>query len=245
MCNAEKIVSRGLLGVLIAGGLALTGFFPGYYYYKAQLDNNFVAVKGLAERDVRADLAVLDLKYVVTGNDVVGAQKELTEQQQIIVGYLKEKGFVSDEITMGRIDTNYLAANPYRSEKIDGARFILTQGVNVRSAKVDAVEKAVSLLGDVVAKGMVFDSQNGGYQVSYIFTRLNEIKPEMLSEATKNARLAADEFAKSSQSHVGKIRHAQQGVFSILPREEVPGVMEAQQINKKVRVVSTVEYYLE
>jgi len=245
MCNAEKIVSRGLLGVLIAGGLALTGFFPGYYYYKAQLDNNFVAVKGLAERDVKADLAVLDLKYVVTGNDVVKAQKDLTEQQQIIVGYLQEKGFSGEEITIGRIDTNDLAANPYRSEKIDGARFILTQAVNVRSTKVDAVEKAVSSLGDVVAKGLVFDSQNGGYQVSYIFTRLNEIKPEMLSEATKNARLAADEFAKSSQSYVGKIRHAQQGVFSIIPREEVPGVMEAQQINKKVRVVSTVEYYLE
>ena len=98
--------------------------------------------------------------------------------------------------------------------------------------------------GDLVAKGVILDNQYGS-PVSYIFTRLNDIKPQMLEEATRNATAAAQEFAKSSDSKVGKIRRAQQGVFSILPREQANNTMESSQINKRVRVVSTVEFWLE
>ena len=94
-------------------------------------------------------------------------------------------------------------------------------------------------------KGIIFDSQSYSSPVNYLFTKLNNIKPEMLSEATKNAKVAAKEFAKNSGAKVGKIHSAQQGVFSILPSEEIPYLQETQQINKKVRVVSTITYYLE
>ena len=98
---------------------------------------------------------------------------------------------------------------------------------------------------NLIAKGIIFDGSSYDYPVSYIFTKLNEIKPQMLEEATKNAKEAAFEFAKSSGSKVGKIRHANQGVFSILPREQISGSFESQQIEKTVRVVSTIEYWLE
>ena len=105
--------------------------------------------------------------------------------------------------------------------------------------------RATQILDNLIAKGIIFDGSSYDYPVSYIFTKLNEIKPQMLEEATKNAKEAAFEFAKSSGSKVGKIRHANQGVFSILPREQISGSFESQQIEKTVRVVSTIEYWLE
>ena len=106
------------------------------------------------------------------------------------------------------------------------------------------IEKAVNSTSSLIAKGIVFDSNNYN-PVSYIFTKINDIKPQMLEEATKNAEAAANEFAKSSNTKVGKIRKANQGVFSILPREQTANAMEMNSIEKKVRVVSTVEYYLD
>ncbi|MBO5442351.1 MAG: SIMPL domain-containing protein [Alphaproteobacteria bacterium] len=230
---------------VLALGIALGGFFPGYYYYQAKINNNSVSVKGLAEMDVKADLAVWDLKFVVTGNDLQLSRQEVSSQAAAIRQFLLEKGFTNEEISDGRIETNDLMANPYRSNELNGARFILTQTIKVRTHNVDLVENALAQTGDLIGKGVIFDSQSYGYPVSYVFTRLNEIKPQMLEEATKNAKEAALEFAKSSGSKVGKIRRANQGVFSILPGEQTSNAMEMQQINKKVRVVSTIEYWLD
>lgn len=229
--------------LILALGILGAGFAIGCYYYHAKMDTNFVTVKGLAEKDVKADLAVWDLKYVLTGNDVIYLQQKLKEQQNIIVNHLKTQGFNDEEIYIGRLNTNDLTANPYRSEQ-NGPRFILNQTITVRSTKVDTVEKSIGTLSELVSKGIIFDNQEYSSPIAYVFTKLNDIKPQMLSTATENAKAAANEFAKSSGTKVGKIHRAQQGVFSILPREETPGVSESQQINKKVRVVSTIEYYL-
>lgn len=236
--------SRLVPAIVIAAGLFLGGFFPGYYYYQSKMNANFVTVKGLAEMDVRADLAVWEIKFVVTNDNLQVAQKDLSNQYKQIVDFLKAKGLTEGEIREGRIETNDLMTNPYRDRNFN-SRYILSQTIQVRSNNVDLVEKAISSTGDLIAKGVVFDSQTYGSPVSYIFTKLNEIKPQMLEEATKNAEAAANEFAKSSSSRVGKIRRASQGVFSILPREQTMNAQEMQQIDKKVRVVSTVEYFLE
>lgn len=230
--------------LLIAGGLALGGFFPGYYYYQAKLKNNTVSVKGLSEMDVRADLAVWDIKYVATGNELGMTQQQINQNLQQVREFLKKHGFAADEIIEGRVETNDLMTNPYRDNNNNSVRYIISQTVTVRSTKVDQVEAALRSTGDLVSQGVILDSQYGS-PVSYIFTRLNEIKPQMLEEATKNATAAAQEFAKSSDSQVGKIRRAQQGVFSILPREQTNNAVETAQIDKKVRVVSTVEFWLE
>lgn len=240
-CGFSKVLSS----VVLAAGLAAAGFFPGYYYYQSKFNYNTVSVKGLSEMDVRADLAVWDLKFVVTGSDIVAAQQEISAKAGLIKDFLLKQGFQENEINLGRIDTNDLMANPYRNNELSGARYILNQTVSVRSQDVDLVEKSIGKTSELIRAGIIFDSQSYGSPVSYIFTKLNEIKPQMLEEATKNAEVSAQEFAKSSGSKVGKIRRASQGVFSILPREQTAQASEMTQINKKVRVVSTVEYWLD
>lgn len=229
---------------VLAAGIALGGFFPGWFYYRAHVNSNFVTVKGLAERQVQADLAVWTMKFVATGNNLSAVQKNIDANRALIHAFLEQKGFEAFEISDGRVETNDLQANPYRSDAIS-VRYILQQAVTVRSQKVFVVEKALGETGELIEKGVVFDSQSYGSPVSYIFTKLNEIKPEMLEQATKNATAAAEEFAKSSHSKVGKIRRAQQGVFSILPALDDNNAQESWQIGKKVRVVSTVEFRLD
>lgn len=235
---------RGFSVLILALSITLAGFFPGYYYYKAKRGLNSVVVKGLAEKEVRADLAIWDMKYVVTGNDVLKLQQEISRQTEIILAFLAQNGFQNEEITVGRLETNDLMANPYSSRNENNIRFILTQSVTIKSENVDLVASVLNKSGDLVAKGIIFNSEYGS-PVSYLFTKLNDIKPEMLAKATKNAKDAALQFAANSSSKVGKIRYANQGVFSILPREDTISSSETQQINKKVRVVSTVEYWLE
>lgn len=239
MENKKILISAVVLSI----GLILGGVFTGYYYYKARLGVNFVTVKGLAEKNVKADLAVWDLKFVQTGDDAVVLQQKMNSQEKIITEHLKNLGFEDSEINIGRLDTNDLTANPYNTNT--NIHFILSQTITVKSNKVDLVKSSLGKMGALIEKGIIFDSQSYSSPVNYLFTKLNDIKPEMLSEATQNAKVAADEFAKNSGAKVGKIHTAQQGVFSILPSEEIPYLQETQQIDKKVRVVSTITYYLE
>jgi len=246
--SGKRFFRRGkrlLPSAILAAGIALGGFFPGYYYYHAKVNANSVTVKGLAEMPVKADLAVLTLKFTVTGDELQSLQKQVDAQANEIVKFLTEAGINASDISKGRIETNDLMANPYRSGNNEGPRFILNQTVTVNSHEVDLVAQALADSNKLIAKGIIFDGNSYTYPVSYIFTGLNEIKPQMLAEATRNAKEAALEFAKNSGSRVGAIRRASQGVFSILPEVQTNSSMESQQINKKVRVVSTVEYWLQ
>lgn len=239
-CGKRKLLSA----LLIAAGLTLGGFFPGYFYYRSKVNSNFVTVKGLAEKDVKANLGIWSIRYVVTNNDLSLAQQEISRQKSIIMRFLNEQGISAEEIIEGRVETNDVMANPYRSGNDTCARFIVSQSMTVRSADVDKIDAALSKNGDLVAQGIILDNQYSS-PVAYLFTDINSVKPEMLEEATKNAAAAAAEFAKSSNSKVGRIKRASQGVFSILPREQRPDASETQSIDKTIRVVSTVEYWLE
>lgn len=230
-----------LPAILVALGLTLGGFFPGYYYYKTKAEARSVTVKGLAEKDVVADMGIWNIQFTVSGNDLTAARTQIGKQANEVVKFLKTQKFADDEIHIGRIETNDLMANPYRDNTAaETARFILTQTIVVRSDKVQNISDAMSFSNELIGKGIVFSNQSA----SYFFTKLNDIKPEMLKSATQNAKDAALEFARNSGSTVGKIKTANQGVFSILAADD-PNTYEASQINKKVRVVSTVEYLLE
>lgn len=238
-----KCACKVMSVTLLALGVILGGFFPGYYYYHAKMDSNTVLVKGLAEMNVKADLAVWNIKFVVTGNDVVKAQQEMAAQTVVVKNFLLKNQIAENEISVGLLETTDRMADMYNSGNDNNVRFILTQNMTVKSSDVDKIAATLNKSGELVAKGVIF-SRSYDYPVSYLFTKLNEIKPEMLAQATKNAREAAEEFAKNSGSSVGKIRVANQGVFSILPSEQTMYTSEMQQINKKVRVVSTIEYWL-
>ena len=235
--------SNIITGALIAGGLALAGFFPGYYFYKTNFDMRTVKVKGLAEKDVKADLAVWNICFQSADNVLPVAKSNIENQEKTINEFLKNAGFSDNEIIVQGLNMQDAYADSYRDRNSIPARYTLNQTLTLRTNKVDLVNTTRPKIGDLVSKGVTFNAY--GNSTSYLFTELNSIKPAMLKEATQNARQAADEFARNSNSKVGKIKSANQGVFSILPREEIPDQSEREQITKKVRVVSTVEYYLD
>lgn len=226
---------------LVSAGIVIGGFFPGYFYYKTKADARSVTVKGLAEKNVSADTGIWDIQFTVNGNDLEAERNRIDTQAKEITAFLRSHGFEDSEIGIGRIEVNDQMSNPYHSsDAAEKARFILTQTIAVRSDKVQKIAEAMSLSNELIGKGIVFSNQSA----SYFFTKLNDIKPEMLKEATHNAKEAALEFARNSGSKVGKIKKANQGVFSVSAADN-PEVYEASRINKKVRVVSTVEYLLE
>ena len=230
-------------GIIVAGGIALGGFFPGYYYYKTRFDMRTVTVKGLAEKDVKSDLGVWNIRFQSADNNLSIAKNNIETQEKTIRSFLKKSGFSDSEIIIQGLSMQDAYADAYRDRNTIAARYTLTQTLTVRSEKVDLIASTYPQIGDLVSNGVSLSGYGNG--VSYLFTGLNEIKPAMLKQATQNAREAANEFAQNSQSKVGQIRFANQGIFSILPREDIPDQSEREQIDKKVRVVSTVEYYLE
>lgn len=210
--------------------------------------DNFVTVKGLAQKDVEADLVIWPLKHSSTGNDLAQVQAEVEANTQRVIVFLGTQGIGDKEIVSRKLEVTDLLAQQYRPEGADMARFIISETVIVRSNNLDAVDKAAQNIGDLLKQGVSIsrDSQGGtAGNPEYIYTKLNDIKPQMIADATKSARESAQQFAKDSGAHVGKIREAYQGMFEILPRDSNASYTERQERYKTVRVVSTLKFYLE
>jgi len=201
-----------------------------------------VMMKGLAEREVQADLAIWPLAYTETGNDLTVLQEKMESHGKAIKSFLKSHGLQDSEVELQQVRVQDLLAQSYRNNNAANSRYIMTQSYLVRTNNVDAVDKAGKDIGSLIKKGIVFSSNTAP---TYLFTKLNEIKPDMIAEATKNARAAAQQFAENSDAEVGDIKTASQGVFQILPRDQTYVVSEQNQRVKKVRVVSTIRFYLE
>lgn len=244
--NKDKNFPLGLTLSIIILGAAI--FFAGMQV--SQGLKNFrnydraVTMKGLAEQQVVADLAIWPLSYTETGNDLVTLQNKMDAHGKTIKAFLKANGLQDNEIELKQVKVQDLMAQSYRQNQATQNRYILTQRYLVRTTNIDVVSKAAKKLGDLIRQGIVF-SQGGSTVPTYLYTKLNEVKPAMIAEATKNAREAAKQFAENSGQKVGGIKYASQGVFQILPRDATYTVPESQQINKKVRVVSTIQFYLE
>jgi len=203
-----------------------------------------VRMKGLAERDVEANVALWSISYTETGNNLQELQMVMENKGKILVSFLKRQGLNDGEINKRAITVQDVMANAYRQNKAGSDRYILTQNYMVRSENIDAIETAAQNIGELIKQGIVF-AQNSSNTPMYLFTKLNDVKPAMLAEATQNAREAAAEFSKHAGQKVGGIKRASQGVFQILARDKTYMLPEAQQRFKTVRVVSTIEFYLE
>jgi hypothetical protein len=203
-----------------------------------------VTMKGLAEQDVTADLALWTLSYAETGNNLSELQTLMETHGQKIKDFLKSNGVQEEEITLKSVQVQDLMAQSYRQNYAADNRYILTQTYLVRTEEINDVATASREIGKLIRQGIVF-AQHSSTSPTYLYTQLNEIKPDMIAEATRNARKGAREFARNSGQKVGTIKQASQGVFQILPRDKSHEVQESQEINKTVRVVSTIEFYLE
>lgn len=232
--------ARLLAAALIGCGLAAGGWLVGRGMVAMRTVDRSVEVRGLAERDVRADLAVWPIRFVVTGNDLAAAQAQIRSAEETIRGFLKSGGLPEDAVSVQGFDVTDALAQVYRSGPVE-SRFVVMETLLVRTQDVDRVAALQQRAGELAAAGVALTSESAP---AFVFTKLNEIKPEMIAEATRAARSAADEFAQDAATRIGGIRRGSQGLFQILPRDDVPGLAPERQIEKKLRVVSTIEFYL-
>jgi len=239
------VVSR-FAAIIFAAGVVLAGWFIGNGFVRGRTADRYVSVKGVSERDATANMALWPLRFTSTDDNLARAQQKFDESKQAVVAFLGKHSIDASQVELQGFEVTDVLANPYRGEGTVTSRYISGGTLMVRVQDPTLVQKASQDLGSLVQSGVVFSSQGGyGGGPTYLFTKLNDLKPEMIAEATASAREAAEQFAKDSGSDLGPIRTASQGVFQILPRDRAPGVMEESQLDKTVRVVTTVEYALE
>ena len=229
-----KSISKIAPAFLLAVGIVILGFT-----LKAGVDNiafrdREVTVRGLAEREVPADLVTWPITYSLAGNNLQTIYDQVSKNNDIIVKFLTSNGISQDEISVNPPDTYDATSNRYRSDSFN-YNYSINCTVTVTTDKVEKVRQLLNRQSDLLKEGIAFSNS----YINYQFTGLNSIKPEMIAEATKNARAAANQFAADSESHIGKIKTASQGQFSIEDSDSSTPYI------KKVRVVSTIGYYLE
>ena len=246
--GSSVVLALGVCVGLIGGALIL-----GRSLGEIRKGNRYVTVKGAAERDVRADLAVWPMKIRVAGSDLAEVGQSLEATRGKVLRFLSEKGFTKEEIGSQSLRVSDRQAADYGQGNMkDLLRYVVEATIVLRSTNVDRVEQVSQMTDELVRAGVVLSAQNDWQSAGprYIFTQLNAIKPAMLAEATKTARSAAAQFAADSGSTVGPIRRASQGLFSISDRDQgAPGQGEGgaggeADPNKRVRVVVTVDYLL-
>ncbi len=195
-----------------------------------------VSVKGLCEKEVKADKVIWPLVYKVVGNDMDVVYKAIEGEKSSIIEFLNKGGIKAEEISVSlpsvsdKFSENYVDVNRVY-------RYVASCTITVCSQDVDKVLAVMNRQNELLAKGIVLSTEWDS-KPQFTFEGLNEIKPQMIEEATKNARAAADKFAKDSDSKLGKIKTANQGQFSITDRDSNTPQ------EKKVRVVTSIEYYL-
>ena len=232
MKTNEKIIAASVIGfAIIVMGFALRS---GIVAFK-DMDRS-VTVKGLAEREVNADKVTWPLVYKELGNDPAEMYDLLTQKNKKVLTFLKSAGIKESDISVNPPVISDRQADNYGNE-IMNYRYKATSVITVTSTEVDKVRTLMRRQSELMKQGIALVSEEyGGNTVVYEFTGLNKVKPDMIEEATKNARKTAQKFADDSGSSLGEIRNAQQGQFSIEDRDaNTPYI-------KRLRVVNTVEY---
>jgi len=226
-----------ILGVFIFLGLSTLGYFFKNAVVEYKQYDRTVKVKGLSEKEYKADIVIWPISYTQVSNNLEELYKTVEQNNKKIDDFLSSNGIEKSEISFSAPIITDKVAQQYGSEKIN-YRYNAKQTITVYSKNIDKVRDVKKSLSKLGKQGIVFSGNDYNNKTEYIFTRLNEVKPKMIEEATKKAREVAQKFAIDSNSKLGKIKKASQGQFSISQRDK-----NNPQI-KKIRVVSTVEYYL-
>lgn len=227
-----------ILGIFLFLGLSLLGYLLGHAAIEFKSYERSVTVKGLSEHEYPAGIVIWPIQFTEANNKLEDLYVSLENSTQKIQAFLKKAGLNDADITVSAPEITDKLAQSYGNNQRVEFRYTAMQTVTVYSHHVDLVRSLMNRLSDLGKQGIAFGGEEYQHQVQYLFTRLNEIKPKMIQEATTKAREVALKFAQDSRSRLGKIKRASQGSFSISPRDKNnPHI-------KKIRVVSTVEYYL-
>lgn len=230
----KTIIGAAILAVgLLALGLCLRSGLKSFTD-----SQRVVTVRGLAEREVKANKVTWPISFTLVGNDLPSLYTQMESSNKIITNYLTSNGLTADEYSISAPSVNDLQADRYNTNALP-YRYNLTNTIAVTSSQVDLVRELINRQGEIIKQGIALSPSGWNNQIIYEYTELNEIKPDMIAEATANARAAANKFAQDSGSKIGKIRTAQQGQFSIEDRDPyTPSV-------KNVRVVTTLTFNIE
>ncbi|MEY3747304.1 MAG: hypothetical protein RL194_763 [Pseudomonadota bacterium] len=236
---AEKhryVSESAILGTFLLAGFLGLGYLLSSGITGIKMMERTVEVKGLSEREVAADIAIWPISFSVADNDLANLYLTIQQKNATVVEFLKAQGFNDSEITVSSPSVVDKLAREYDSSYGSKYRYSGSSTVTVYSTQVDLARQSMIKVVELGREGIAIAGDS--YSTQFIYSKLNDIKPEMIEEATRNARQTADKFAKDSDSTLGKIRRANQGTFSIENRDSSTAHI------KKVRVVSTVEYYL-
>ena len=241
------ILAAGISIGLIAGGALLARAVE-----NAKNSDRYVTVRGLAEKDVTADLAIWPIKVRAAGNSLNEVNRSADEARGKVLEFLAKNGIPADAVASQNVRVQDRQANDYNQNN-NALRYIVEYTILIRSQDVEKVQKVSQMTDQLVAAGIVLSSQGNwdGNSPQFLFTQLNAVKPAMMADATKAAREAARQFAADSDSTVGNIRRASQGLFTIADRDQSVGGSEGNggqpagsSPNKRIRVVVTVDYFL-
>lgn len=251
--SSPLLIPFTILGALLAIGLIAGGLLLGTRIRDFKRADRYVEVKGLVERTVKSDSAIWPISFSEAGDSLPTVFAASEKDKAAVIAFLQAQGFTQQDMTLGSISVTDRSTQQYNNNT-HGPRFVVEQTITLQHTDVDKVAAANSKTSDLIRAGVVIQSGQNGGGVLYKFNGLNALKPDMITEATRNARASADRFAADSGSQVGAIRSANQGVFSISAANqgsdtgEEGGFSADQQadssIMKKVRVVSTIDYYL-
>ena len=221
--------------IILALGLMIGGYLLGNGLVRAREADRSVTVRGLAERDVTADLATWTLAYSAQGSELGPVQAQVDANTKVIEDFLKGFGFQPGEISVGGVNVSQYTNN-------NGVPNItVRQRMQLRTTKVMDARRAFARQFELVRRGVAMEGESG---IAYSFTKLNEVKPAMIAEATRDARAGAEQFARDSDTSVGTIKQATQGYFSIGARDG-DNSSSSESPFQKVRVVTTVDFYLD
>ncbi len=222
---------------MLAAGLVIAALIMAGAIRDFRLSDRFVEVKGFAEREVLADLAIWPIQYQLAGSSLDEIRESINQADEAIIAFLKLRGFSDAEISRNppRINDQWLFA---AGNQRPANRFSVERGITLRTDRVTATRAALEQAADLIGEGIVL-TPGWGQSAQFLFTGLEAIKPDMIAEATADARRAASQFAADSEASIGEIRSARQGFFSINERD--PSTPEV----KVVRVVTTIEYVLD
>jgi hypothetical protein len=247
--NAAVIVAALIVGVCILLGVSSAGYFIGKGGTRFKSESRTVTVKGLVEQIVKADQSVWVLRFRRAGSDIGDIHSKISADRDAVVAFLKEQGFTDEEISRQPIHTIDKWAREYDQSQTERYRYLVTGSVVVTTANVDQVAKVLGETERLLKSGVVLDGQyEGSANPRYTITKFNELRPQLLAEATKNARLTARQFASDSGVSVGRIRSANQGniqIFGTDGNDESAPYSPTSTPVKKIRVVSTFEFELQ
>lgn len=252
-CCKRRFKLDLVIGALIlAGGIAAASYLMGCTLMRMKHQDRYITVKGLSEIEVMADSAVWMLNIKSAGNNLAELNTKVDADRKTVTSFLIEQGFKENEIEVGNYVVTDLLAQTYRNSNSEDFRYIINATIVLRTGNVELAKKVTQMKNILVQKGVALTEEAYGNDgISYEVTKLNDIKPKMLKEAINNAKVTAENIVENTNSKLGDLRKANQGILVISsaeggdrPNEYDNSLFEKKSIKKKIRLVTTLEYYL-